>query len=249
MTTGSTPVLGLPGDIDADVGAIRTGAEALTELRLSLTGQTQETDTQFRSSAGEFTELLAWDITKAAADELILWEDTTQDLIYGAATLKQWAQDIEDYRAKRANIEHRFDTALDERVANESLDLLKEMLLEEHQGYWNTLMEQAEEAGNSLRNGPSAEALERMAEAGLLTGAQLSYFGDSYPGMLPDGLPSQEDHPATVNAWLQRSASSDPAVHLITRLRMEPAYGRGRRTPVRPTRPPRLTPWKRSSWS
>ncbi|MFE1099909.1 alpha/beta hydrolase [Nocardiopsis alba] len=201
MTTGSTPVLGLPGDIDADPSTIRSGAESLIDLRLSLTGQTEETDTRFRSSAGEFTDLLAWDITTAAADELILWEDTTRDLTYGAAVLKQWAQDIEDYRAKRANIEDRFATALAERVADEPVDLLKKMLLEEHQGYWSTLMEQAEEASDSLRNGPSAEALERMAQAGLLTGTQLSYFGDSYPGMLPEGLPGPEDHPSTVNNW------------------------------------------------
>lgn len=201
MTTGSDPVLGLPGDIDADVEAIRTGADALADLRLSITGQTEETDTQFRSSAGEFTDLLAWDIRTAAADELMLWEDTTRDLAYGTATLKQWAQDIEDYRSKRTSVQTRFDNAVAERVADENLDLLAQMLREEHQGYWSTLMEQAEEAGDSLRNGPSADALERMAGSGLLTGAQLSYFGDTYPGMFPDGLPSQEDHPSVVNAW------------------------------------------------
>ncbi|MFE6307451.1 alpha/beta hydrolase [Nocardiopsis sp. NPDC057823] len=201
MTTGSAPTLGLPGDIDADVEAIRGGADALVELRLSLTGQTEETDTQFRSSAGEFTDLLAWDITSAAADELMLWEDTTRDLTYGAATLRQWAQDVEDYRTKRASIQTRFDTAVAERVADEPFEPLIDMLLEEHQGYWSTLMEQAQEAVESLRNGPSADALERMVEAGLLTGTQLSYFGDSYPGMLPDGLPSPEDHPSVVNTW------------------------------------------------
>lgn len=209
MTTASTPTLGLPGDIDADPATIRSGAESLAELRLSLTGQTEETDTGFRSSAGEFTDLLAWDITTAAADELILWEDTTRDLTYGAATLKQWAQDIEDYRAKRANIEDRFNTAITESAealgdpfaVAKPLDRTKELLLEEHQGYWNTLMEQVEETSDSLRNGPSADALARMVQTGLLTGTQLSYFGDSYPGMLPDDLPSKDDHPSTVNTW------------------------------------------------
>ena len=201
MTTGSTPTLGLPGDIDADPETIRSGAEDLGELRLSLAGQTEETDTRFRSSAGEFTDLVAWGITTAAADELLLWEDTLRDLTYGAAILEQWAQDIEDYRAKRTSIEDRFTTALAERVADEPVDLLKEMLLEEHQGYWNTLMEQAEETSDSLRNGPSADALARMVQTGLLTGTQLSYFGDSYPGMLPDDLPSKDDHPSTVNTW------------------------------------------------
>jgi len=62
-------------------------------------------------------------------------------------------------------------------------------------------MSQAEEAVDSLRNGPSAKALERMASTGFLTGAQLSYFGDSYPGMRPNGTPSQDDPPSTVNAW------------------------------------------------
>src|SRR5699024_4939558 len=201
MTTGSTPTLGLPGDIDADPETIRSGAEDLGELRLSLTGQTEETDTRFRSSAGELTDLVAWGITTAAADDLLLWEDTLRDLTYGAASVAQWAQDSEDYRAKRSSIEDRFTTALAERVADEPVDLLKEMLLEEHQGYWNTLMEQAEETSDSLRNGPSADALARMVQTGLLTGTQLSYFGDSYPGMLPDDLPSKDDHPSTVNTW------------------------------------------------
>ena len=209
MTTGSAPGLGLPGDIDADPATIRSGAEALVELRLSLTGQTEETDAGFRSSAGEFTDLVAWDITTAAADELILWEDTTRDLTYGAATLKQWAQDIEDYRAKRTNLEDRFNTAITESAealgdpfaVAKPLDRTKELLLEEHQGYWNTLMDQAEETSDSLRNGPSAQALARMAQTGLLTGTQLSYFGDSYPGMFLDDLPSPDDHPSTVNTW------------------------------------------------
>ena len=209
MTTETASALGLPGDIDADPDTIRSGAEALVELRLSLTGQTEEADTRFRSSAGEFTDLLAWDITTAAADELILWEDTTRDLTYGAAILEQWAQDIEDYRSKRASIEYRFAAAVidsteavnDPFALAKPLDRIRELLLEEHRGYWNTLMEQAEEASDSLRNGPSAEALERMTGSGLLTGTQLAYFGDSYPGMLPDDLPSQEDHPSTVNTW------------------------------------------------
>ena len=209
MTTGSTPTLGLPGDIDADPETIRSGAEDLGELRLSLAGQTEETDTRFRSSAGEFTDLVAWGITTAAADELLLWEDTLRDLTYGAATLEQWAQDIEDYRAKRANLQDRFTTAITESAealgdpfaVAKPLDRTKELLLEEHQGYWNTLMEQAEETSDSLRNGPSADALARMVQTGLLTGTQLSYFGDSYPGMLPDDLPSKDDHPSTVNTW------------------------------------------------
>ncbi|WP_026117877.1 alpha/beta hydrolase [Nocardiopsis alkaliphila] len=209
MRTETASGLGLPGDIDADPDTIRSGAEALVELRLSLTGQTEETDSRFRSSAGEFTDLVAWDITTAAADELILWEDTLRDLTYGAAALEQWAQDIEDYRAKRTNLEDRFNTAITESAealgdpfaVAKPLSRIRELLLEEHRGYWNTLMEQAEEASDSLRNGPSADALARMAQTGLLTGTQLSYFGDSYPGMLPDDLPSPDDHPSTVNTW------------------------------------------------
>ncbi|WP_255422957.1 alpha/beta hydrolase [Nocardiopsis sp. FIRDI 009] len=195
MTTDSDPVLGLPGDIDADPEAIRTGADALNDLRLYITGQTEETDARFRNAAGEFTDMIAWDISTAAADELMLWEDTTQALTYGTGTLKQWAQDIEDYRSRLTSVQQRFDSAVAERKADESLDLLRDLLLEEHRGCWDTLMEQAQEAGDSLRNGPSADALERMVESGLLSGTRVSYFGDNYPGMLPEGLPSPEDHP------------------------------------------------------
>ena len=202
MTTDSDSGIGLPGDIDADVEAIRTGADELEQLRLTLTGQTEETDTQFRSAAGEFTDLLAWDIGAAAADELILWEDTVQALAYGAATLRQWAQDVEKYRSERASIERRYDEARAMTPAHKTVPMgTTNQLREEHQGHWNTLMEQAVEARESLSNGPSADALARMASSGFLTGTQLSYFGDSYPGMLPDGLPDQADDPATVNTW------------------------------------------------
>ena len=201
MPTESTPSLGLPGDIDANVAGIRSGADDLTGLRLSLTGQTEETDASFRSAAGEFSDLIGWNIGGAAADELMLWEDTTRNLTYGAATLNQWAQDVEDYRVNRASIQRRWDDAMAWRAPGVDYSILQDMLLEEHRGYWSTLLEQAQEASDSLRNGPSADALERMAMSGILTGTQLGYFGDTYPSMLPDGLPSPEDHSSVVNTW------------------------------------------------
>ncbi|HLS00890.1 MAG TPA: hypothetical protein VK054_02755, partial [Beutenbergiaceae bacterium] len=74
MTDINYMLPGLPGDIDADVENINSGAEDLDGLHRSLTGQTEETDARVRSAAAEFTDLIAWGIGAAAADELMLWE-------------------------------------------------------------------------------------------------------------------------------------------------------------------------------
>jgi hypothetical protein len=61
-------------------------------------------------------------------------------------------------------------------------------------------MDQADQAKGDLRDGPGRATLERLVESSLLTGAQLSYFSDAVPSMVPDELSGDED-PATVNLW------------------------------------------------
>src|SRR5699024_10733765 len=73
-------------------------------------------------------------------------------------------------------------------------------LRSEHAAHWGTLMEQAEQLKSDLRNGPSKDTLERMSEMGLLTGGELSIYGDQ--GLVPDEINSWEDHPPhVVKAW------------------------------------------------
>jgi hypothetical protein len=65
--------LGLPSDIDADVGAINDGAETLDGICTTMYGRSQDLDGQFNSSAAEFSDLVAWDISSASAQELQSW--------------------------------------------------------------------------------------------------------------------------------------------------------------------------------
>ncbi|WP_116243838.1 alpha/beta hydrolase [Nocardiopsis sp. FIRDI 009] len=238
MTDIADLSLGLPADIEADVAAIQAGADDLDQLRQTMLGDAKTADTSFRSSAGEFTDLIAWDIVTASSTELMAWEEATKALTYGAATLRLWASDVEDYRTERARIQQRWDeeysaaqsavddysagdsilgSGLSESLRVERLENLREELLGEHSGHWETLMERADQAKKDLRDGPGQATLERLVESGLLTGAQLGYFGDAVPSMVPDELTGDED-PAVVNLWWtsmteeeQRQAMEDHA--------------------------------------
>ncbi|WP_431888641.1 alpha/beta hydrolase [Nocardiopsis alba] len=212
--------LGLPGDIEADVPAIESGADDLDRLRETMLGDAETTDNQFRTASGEFTDLIAWNIVSASSTELMAWEEATRALTYGAATLRLWASDIEAYRAERANIQRRWDEAkadaqtaisdinsrpnmhgsLSSAVKVEELETLRTELLGEHSGRWETLMDQADQAKKDLRDGPGKATLERLVSAGLLTGAQLTYLGDAVPSMVPDE-PTGDEPPAIVNLW------------------------------------------------
>ncbi|ASU56926.1 alpha/beta hydrolase [Nocardiopsis dassonvillei] len=221
MSDLSSMSLGLPEDIDADVGAIESGADQLDAVRQNMLGQSEGTHSQFRSSAGEFTDLVAWNIVSSSSQELSSWQEAAASLTYGAAVLRQWGLDIETYRAERAKLETRWEEekadaeaavgasegsgsilgeGTREGMKVAQLESLREELLSEHSGHWETLMEQAEQTERDLRDGPSQESLERLVESSLLTGSQLTYFGDAVPGMVPDEL-SGEEHPSVVNLW------------------------------------------------
>jgi len=216
--------LGLPADIDADVGAIESGADDLDAVCRKMTGRSEDTHTRFQSSAGEFTELLAWNIVSGSSEELASWQDAAGSLTYGAAVLRQWGLDIETYRAERARLQQRWDEARSDaesavsRVGSlpnmhghlsssalesakvSALETLRDELLTEHTGHWETLMDRAEQAEKDLRDGPGQETLERLVESSLLSGSQLLYLGDAVPGMVPDELTGGE-HPSVVNLW------------------------------------------------
>ncbi|MFE6389154.1 alpha/beta hydrolase [Nocardiopsis dassonvillei] len=221
MSDLSSMSLGLPEDIDADVGAIESGADQLDTVRQNMLGQSEGTHSRFRSSAGEFTDLVAWNIVSSSSQELSSWQEAAASLTYGAAVLRQWGLDIETYRAERAKLETRWEEekadaeaavgasegsgsilgeGTREGMKVAQLESLREELLSEHSGHWETLMEQAEQTERDLRDGPSQESLERLVESSLLTGSQLTYFGDAVPGMVPDEL-SGDEHPSVVNLW------------------------------------------------
>ncbi|GAB2497880.1 alpha/beta hydrolase [Nocardiopsis aegyptia] len=103
--------LGLPSDIDADVGAINDGAETLDGICATMYGRSQDLDGQFNSSASEFSDLVAWDISSASAQELQSWWEAGRALTHGAAVLRLWGEDIGTYRETRADLEERFQTA------------------------------------------------------------------------------------------------------------------------------------------
>ncbi|WP_433698339.1 alpha/beta hydrolase [Nocardiopsis sp. CA-288880] len=218
MSDVASMSLGLPADIDADVGAVESGADDLDAVCRKMTGQAEGAHSRFQSSAGEFTDLIAWNIVSGSSEELAAWQEAAAALTYGAAVLRQWGLDIEAYRVERAKLETRWEeekSALRD-AGNDSIlgsagqeatgrpaarmEELREELLTEHAGHWETLMDRAEQAEKDLRDGPGQETLERLVESALLSGSQLLYLGDSVPGMVPDELTGDE-HPSIVNLW------------------------------------------------
>ncbi|MFE1100885.1 alpha/beta hydrolase [Nocardiopsis alba] len=224
MTSISDLSLGLPSDIQADVASINEGADGLDRLCRTMLGDSETVDAGFRASAGEFTDLIAWDIVTAASTELMAWEEAAKSLTYGAATFRLWAGDIKDYRLARAGLERRWEEAVSnakaavsrigsrpdmhgsltsgvfETAKVEELEALRADLLSEHTKHWDTLMDRADQTKKDLRDGPGQSTLERLLGAGLLTGAQLSRFSDTVPGMAPD-LPAEGESPAVVGLW------------------------------------------------
>lgn len=111
MTRISDVSLGLPEDIDADPDAIESGAEELDRVHRTMLGQSEDTYGQYRAAAQEFSDLLAWDITSHASVEVSTWQEASETLTFGAAVMRQWGLDIEDYRAARAELIEHWDTA------------------------------------------------------------------------------------------------------------------------------------------
>ena len=224
MASVAGMTLDLPDPIEADTDKIRTGSDDLDTLREDMLGQSEDTYTQMCVSAEKFTDLIAWDISSASTDELMAWEETAKDLTHGAGLLRLWAEDIDSYLDERSSIETRWSEAkvgaleLEASQDNlvfqvsssitpwtevdpvEQLREIREELRSEHAAHWGTLMEQAEQLKSDLRNGPSKDTLERMSEMGLLTGGELSIYGDQ--GLVPDEINSWEDYPPhVVKAW------------------------------------------------
>src|SRR5690625_1158251 len=202
--------LDLPAPIEAEPAKIRTGADDLNDLHDDMLGQSEDTDAQMRSSADQFTDRIAWDISSASADELMAWEEASKALTYGAGVLRLWAEDIDTYMTERASIVSRWETAKENAQTSpdmgpgpsnaDRLEQTRERLRSEHAGIWGTLMDQDEQTKVDLRTGPSKDTLERMVESGLLTAGQIATYGDSYPGMVPDEIDGSEQ-PHVVNAW------------------------------------------------
>ncbi|WP_158070311.1 hypothetical protein [Nocardiopsis sp. CNR-923] len=103
--------LGLPADIDAVVSHINDGADTLDRICSTMYGRAHDVDGQFNDAAGQFSDLIAWDISSASARELQSWQDAGSALTSGAAVLRLWADDIEEYRATRADLHERWESA------------------------------------------------------------------------------------------------------------------------------------------
>lgn len=221
--------LGLRADIEAQPGTIRAQAMHLETLRARMLGRAHDVSGQFTEAAGEFTDLIAWDIQDAGAQELASWEAAAGALTSGAAVLRLWADDIDDYRTKRRSIQGRWEetkqaaqaqlssvtgsitlpgvvpfitsTALNEEAVLSRLAETKAELRAEHDRAWDDLMEEADERKRDLREGPSAETVHRLLEAGHLGWRHLSHFGLGVEGPLPVDAQSGEQAARDVAAW------------------------------------------------
>ena len=169
-------------------------------------------------SSASSDELMAWEETSRAlthgAGVLRLWaEDIDTYLAERSSIETRWGEAKEAaltmeelnadpmYHMRRAAVKAVpgvIATPLVDPV--EELQEIREELRSEHATHWGTLMEQAEQLKSDLRNGPGKDTLERMSEMGLLTGGELSIYGDQ--GLVPDDVKPWEDHPPhVVKAW------------------------------------------------
>lgn len=103
--------LGLPPDIGASVSRINSGANTLDEICSTMYGRAEDLDSQFNGAAGQFTDLIAWDINALSDKDLLSWQEAGSALTNGAAVLRLWAEDIETYREVREELYERWEAA------------------------------------------------------------------------------------------------------------------------------------------
>ncbi|MEU3231809.1 hypothetical protein ACFV4I_10945 [Nocardiopsis alba] len=101
--------LGLPDDIEADVGGIRGKCGTLDRLCSTMMGRADDLEGNFNDAASHFTDAVAWDIQGATTTEIAKWEEAGAALTNGAAILRLWADDIETYRETRGELEERWE--------------------------------------------------------------------------------------------------------------------------------------------
>lgn len=98
--------------IDAVPALVRARSADFEELNGRVLGDSENLQSSLDGAAGQFTSLLAWDITTLSAEDRQLWVDAAVALTYAAMVSDQWADHVEEFRDGREELVEEWNTAV-----------------------------------------------------------------------------------------------------------------------------------------
>ncbi|MDT0331915.1 TPR repeat region-containing protein [Nocardiopsis lambiniae] len=101
--------------IDAVPALVRARATDFEELNGRVLGDSENLQASLDGAAGQFTSILAWDISALSAEDRQLWVDTAVALTYAAMVSDMWADHVEEFRDGRDELMEEWRTAVTER--------------------------------------------------------------------------------------------------------------------------------------
>ncbi|MDT0329211.1 TPR repeat region-containing protein [Nocardiopsis lambiniae] len=97
---------------DAIPALIRARTTDFEDLDARVLGDSENLQASLDGAAGQFTSILAWDISTLAAEDRQLWVDAAVALTYAAMVSDMWADYVEEFREGREELLEEWNTAV-----------------------------------------------------------------------------------------------------------------------------------------
>ncbi|WP_306371406.1 hypothetical protein [Nocardiopsis sp. CC223A] len=97
---------------DAIPALIRARTTDFEDLDARVLGDSEDLQTTLDGAAGQFTSILAWDISTLSAEDRQLWVDAAVALTYAAMVSDMWADHVEEFREGREELVEEWNTAV-----------------------------------------------------------------------------------------------------------------------------------------
>ncbi|MCP3017354.1 hypothetical protein NGM33_28885 [Nocardiopsis dassonvillei] len=125
---------------DAIPALIRARTTDFEELDARVLGDSENLQASLDGAAGQFTSILAWDISTLAAEDQQLWVDAAVALTYAADVSDMWADYVEEFRDGREELLEEWHSAVTDRegrVPGEYASSHITLTFPERKGFWS----------------------------------------------------------------------------------------------------------------
>ncbi|QKW31734.1 hypothetical protein HUT17_01185 [Nocardiopsis flavescens] len=125
---------------DAIPALIRARTADFEDLNGRVLGDAGDLQAALDGAAGQFTSILAWDISTLSAEDRQLWTDAAVALTYAAMVSDMWADHVEEFREGREELLEEWNTAVADcegRVPGEYSASRITSTFPERRGFWS----------------------------------------------------------------------------------------------------------------
>ncbi|NYH51414.1 hypothetical protein HNR06_001003 [Nocardiopsis arvandica] len=125
---------------DAIPALIRARTTDFEDLDARVLGDSENLQASLDGAAGQFTSILAWDISTLAAEDQQLWVDAAVALTYAADVSDMWADYVEEFRDGREELMEEWRSAVTDcegRVPGEYASSHITLTFPERKGFWS----------------------------------------------------------------------------------------------------------------